>query len=84
MRTVRYDLSPVQSWPNKKCQGMPLPTGEEFNPRSLEDIFRSLPDPVDEASIPSAATFMRRCMTLDPDLRSSAKDLLADDWLEAV
>jgi serine/threonine-protein kinase SRPK3 len=50
-------------------------------PSSLEDILYGL-GTVQPDDVPGVAAFMRRCLALDPTLRSSALELLNDEWLE--
>ena len=39
---------------------------------------------MDEKEIVPAATFMRRCLTIDPCARPTAVELLDDEWLKDV
>ena len=50
-------------------------------PSSLEDFLYGL-GTVQADDVPGVAAFMRRCLVLDPTLRSSALELLDDKWLE--
>ncbi|XP_006455847.1 hypothetical protein AGABI2DRAFT_121767 [Agaricus bisporus var. bisporus H97] len=51
-----------------------------FNPDSLQELLGRF-GCVDEDEIPGVVAFMRKCLTLDPRLRQSARQLLEDDWL---
>jgi serine/threonine-protein kinase SRPK3 len=55
----------------------------DFTPSSLEEIFAGI-GIIDPSDIPPIATFLRRCLTIDPTLRPSALELLKDSWLEGV
>jgi len=50
-----------------------------FVPRHLEDLL-----PKTKSADDSAAQFIRRSLTLDPEVRPSAAELLEDDWLKAI
>jgi serine/threonine-protein kinase SRPK3 len=52
-------------------------------PRSIDEFLRYY-HLVDEEQIAPAATFIRRCLTIDPDVRPSALELLNDEWLRDV
>ncbi|KAJ6558290.1 kinase-like domain-containing protein [Mycena capillaripes] len=54
-------------------------TAEGVEPRRLEDLL-----PKTKSSDESAAQFLRRCLTLDPEARPSASELLEDPWLKDV
>lgn len=52
-----------------------------LRPSSIEDCLRAY-KLLDEADIVPAATFMRRCLTIDPTVRATARELLEDGWLK--
>ncbi|KAJ3563528.1 hypothetical protein NP233_g8883 [Leucocoprinus birnbaumii] len=60
----------------KACCSTPI---REYEPAPIEDILRAL-EVMDEDEVPKTATFLRKCLALDPKLRPSAQDLLKDDW----
>ena len=39
---------------------------------------------VDPAEIPPLASFLRRCLRIDPELRATARELLDDPWFRGV
>ena len=56
---------------------------QELFPRSIDECLRYY-RLVDETQIAPAATFIRRCLTIDPNVRPSALELLNDGWLRDV
>jgi serine/threonine-protein kinase SRPK3 len=52
-------------------------------PRSIDECLRFY-RLLDEAQIAPAAAFIQRCLTIDPDVRPSALELLNDEWLRDV
>jgi len=52
-------------------------------PSSIEDCLRPY-KVLDEQDIPPTATFIRKCLTIDPRARPSALELLDDEWLKDV
>jgi serine/threonine-protein kinase SRPK3 len=56
---------------------------QKLFPRSIDECLRYYRF-VDEAQIAPAATFIRRCLTIDPNVRPSALELLDDEWLRGV
>ena len=53
----------------------------DFMPTNVEENFYGL-GTVQADDVPCVAAFMRWCLALDPALRSSALQLLNDNWLE--
>ena len=49
-------------------------------PSEIEECLRPY-KVMDEKDIPHAATFIRRCLTIDPRARPTALELLDDEWL---
>jgi serine/threonine-protein kinase SRPK3 len=56
---------------------------KKLYPRSIEDCIAHYKR-VDDNDIAPAATFIRRCLTIDPSARPSASELLQDEWLSDV
>jgi len=56
---------------------------QKLFPRSIDECLRHYRH-LDEAGIAPAAAFIRRCLTIDPDVRPSASELLGDGWLKDV
>jgi serine/threonine-protein kinase SRPK3 len=53
----------------------------ELTPRSIDECLGFYGHLVDRADIAPAAAFIRRCLTIDPDARPTALELLDDEWL---
>ncbi|KAH7921680.1 kinase-like protein [Leucogyrophana mollusca] len=56
---------------------------KELFPRPIEECMRNY-SILDEEDIPAAAAFIRRCLTVDPQARPTALELLDDEWLRDV
>lgn len=54
-----------------------------LTPSNYEEILRAI-GTVDEDDATSIATFIRRCLTIDPASRPTALELLKDTWLQDV
>jgi len=52
-------------------------------PKEIEKCLRAY-QVMDEKEITPAATFMRKCLTIDPRARPTALELLDDEWLKDV
>jgi len=50
-------------------------------PYTVESFIQHFVPDMSEEEAKAAATFLRRCITLDPQARPSAEDLLQDPWL---
>jgi serine/threonine-protein kinase SRPK3 len=74
----------ISQYPNKQIliiyQGSLLRTHDLF-PSAIEQCLRAY-KVMDEKQIPPAATFIRRCLTIDPRERPTSLELLNDDWLK--
>jgi serine/threonine-protein kinase SRPK3 len=49
--------------------------------KPFQDCIRGCGFPFSDEEIEHAATFMHRCLRLDPKDRATARDLLEDPWL---
>jgi serine/threonine-protein kinase SRPK3 len=52
-------------------------------PRTIEECMAQYKH-IDDKDIAPAATFIRRCLTIDPSVRPSASELLQDEWFGNV
>ena len=52
-----------------------------FSRIPLEVLLTTFNANCEEQDIIGVADFMRRCLTIDPELRPSAQELLKDKWL---
>jgi len=55
----------------------------QTQPFSLEEHLRQY-NILDEDALLTTSAFMRRCLTIDPNMRPSALELLSDDWLKDI
>jgi serine/threonine-protein kinase SRPK3 len=53
----------------------------DFTPSNLEEILYELAV-VEASEVPGLAAFLSRCLTLDPSLRPTARQLFKDKWLK--